>query len=126
MTFFFDNNLSIKLVKGLREFGEDVQHLKDHFPEETEDSEWLEYVGKNQFTLITRDKRIRWNPAELAALKKFKVGAFFLSSKSLDRCKIIQQLVRHWPRMKEYARKTEHPFAFRIPTSGTKFRAIQL
>ena len=126
MRFFIDNNLSPKLAKGMHEFGEDVQHLKDHFPDDAEDVNWLEYIGQNRFLLITRDLRIRWNPAELEALRKHKIGAFFLSGKNLTYCKIIQQVVRNWPRMKEYANKTKRPFAYKIPPRGAKISSIQL
>ena len=36
MRFFFDNNVSIHLARGMREFGEDVEHLKDHFPQDNQ------------------------------------------------------------------------------------------
>lgn len=48
MKFFFDNNLGEFLVNGLKEFGQDVTHLKDHFPEHTPDIKWLEFIGKNE------------------------------------------------------------------------------
>ncbi len=65
MKFFFDNNLSEHLAKGLLEFGEDVMHLRDHFNEDEVDVVWLEFIGKNGITLITKDERIRRNPLEL-------------------------------------------------------------
>ncbi len=126
MKFFFDNNLSEHLAKGLSEFGEDVMHLKDQFEENEEDVVWLEYLGKNRITLITKDERIRKNPLELQSLVKHKVGVFFLGGKKQGRCKIIQQVVRNWPRIKELAIKTRPPFAFRVPPSGTKFDRIPL
>ncbi len=126
MKFFIDNNLSESLAKGLAAFGEDVVHLKDRFPQNAPDTEWLEYVGQNQWVLITRDERVRRNPAELAALRRHRVGAFFLGGKNLNRCRIIQQLVRNWPRIKEYAGKTKPPYAFRVPPSGTKLVPIAL
>ena len=122
MKFFFDNNLSENLVKGFKAFGEDVVHLKDIFPEGTPDIKWLKYVGVNQLILVTRDERLRFNPAEIITLKQYKVGAFFLGGKNLTRCKIIQQIVRHWHRIKEFADNTQQPFIFRIPPSGKKFR----
>ena len=122
MKFFFDNNLS----RGLKVFGEDVIHLKDMFNEDTEDRIWLEQIGNKKMFLITRDERIRRNPFELNALKTYKVGAFFLGGKNLGRCKIIQQVVRNWTRIKELAAKKRPPFAFRIPPSGTKFSQIDL
>ena len=57
MRFFFDNNLSAKLAHGMREFGEDVVHLTDHFPQDAVDSEWLPFVGENQLILVTRDEK---------------------------------------------------------------------
>ncbi|MFX0202054.1 MAG: DUF5615 family PIN-like protein [Candidatus Hodarchaeota archaeon] len=126
MTFFFDNNLSESLVKGMKAFGEDVVHLKDLFPEDTDDVIWLKHVGKNGMVLITRDKKVRWNPAERGALQKYKVGAFFLGGKNLNRCRLIQQVVRNWPRIKEFAQKHPPAYAFRIPPTGTKFRTIEL
>lgn len=127
MKFFFDNNLSDKLVLGLRAFGEEnVSHLTEHFNEDTRDVDWLEFIGKNRMTLITRDERIRWNPAELAAIRKFKVGAFFLGGKNLDRCRLIQQVVRNWPRIKELTISTRRPFAYRIPPNGKQYSSINL
>jgi predicted nuclease of predicted toxin-antitoxin system len=78
MRFFFDNNLSAKLAHGMREFGEDVVHLTDHSPQDAVDSEWLPFVGENQLVLVTRDEKIRWKPAEIAAVKAYKVAVFFL------------------------------------------------
>jgi len=126
MRFFFDNNLSAKLAHGMREFGEDVVHLTDHFPQNAVDSEWLPFVGEHALVLVTRDEKIRWKPAELRAVKNFKVGAFFLGGKKLDRCQLIQQIVRNWPRMKEIARSERRPFAIRIPPHGSRFTHLTL
>lgn len=121
-----DNNLSPDLARGMRAFGENVDHLQDHFPEDCPDTEWLKYIGANDYFLLTRDNAIRHNPAELRALKEYGVGAFFLAGKNRTRWELIQQLVRNWLRIKEYADKERRPFAFRIPPSGTKFVRIPL
>lgn len=126
MKFFVDNNLSDKLANGMKAFGESVMHLREKFPEDAEDELWLEYVGKNGLVLITRDERIRRNPAQLNAMKRHKVRAFLLGGKKRGRCDIFRQVVRNWPRMKEYARKTKPPFVFRVPPSGTKFKPLHL
>ena len=126
MKFFFDNNLCIHLVKGLKAFGEDVVHLKELFKEDEQDIVWLKYIGENNIFLITRDERVRFNPKELLTLKQYNVGAFFIGGKKLNKCNIIQQVVRNWPRIKEYSRKTRKPFLFRIPPRGTKFTKLDL
>lgn len=124
MRFFIDNNLSEQLARGMKEFGEDVVHLKEFFADDADDAVWLQRIGDEGWFLITRDDKIRHRPAEIQALRNHQVGAFFLGGKNRTRCELIQQLVRNWPRIKEYASKTKRPFACRIPPSGTKFVAI--
>ena len=126
MKFFLDNNLSPHLARGMAAFGEDVSHLQDTFPSDAPDVEWLRHIGENSIILITRDERIRRNPAELSALRQFKVGAFYLGGKNRTRCELVQQLVRNWPRIKNYAAKENRPFVFRIPPRGTKFSKIPI
>ena len=126
MRFFVDNNLSVNLARGMRAFGEDVDHLQDHFPDDCPDAEWLKYIGDNDYFLITRDDAIRRNPAELSAFKSYGVGAFFLGGKNRTRWELVQQIVRNWPRIQEHAGRTRRPFAFRVPPSGTKFSQIPL
>jgi len=110
----------------MKAFGEDLIHLRELFSADTDDVRWLHHIGKNQMFLITRDERIRRRPAELKALREYEIGAFFLGGKNRSRCELIQQLVRNWPRIKEYARTTRRPFAFRVPSRGTKFDPISI
>lgn len=126
MRFFVDNNLSQQLAAGMKGFGEDVVHLREFFPPDVKDTELLARVGSEGWCLVTRDDRIRYRPAEATALRKNKVGAFFMGGKNLSRCQIIQQLVRNWPRIKKLAAKTRRPFAFRVPPTGVKIRQISL
>src|SRR5688572_22323123 len=126
MRFFVDNNLSVQLARGMAGFGESVTHLQDHYSPDAADTDWLPRIGQDEWILLTRDDRVRFNPAELAALKQHRVGAFFLGGKSRSRWDIIQQVVRNWPRMNELADKTSRPFAFRVPPQGTKIDRISL
>lgn len=126
MKFFIDNNLSPLLARGMREFGDDVVHLQEKFAADADDEAWLPYLGQNDFILVTRDEAIRWKPAEIAALRRYKVGVFFLGGKNLERCTLIQQLVRNWVHMKQIASSERRPFAYRIPPNGTSCSRIQL
>jgi len=85
LKFFLDNNLSERLAHGMKAFGEDVVHLKELFPQATEDVSWLKYVGDGGLFLVTRDERLRWNPAEIRAIREHRVGAFFLGGKERSR-----------------------------------------
>lgn len=126
MKFFFDNNLGEFLVNGLKEFGQDVTHLKDHFPEHTPDIKWLEFIGKNEMVLITRDRMIRKRLGELQALKIHGVGAFFLGGKNMGHWDQVLQVIRAWHRIKEYADKTKPPYAFTVSLAGRKFNRIPI
>lgn len=126
MKFFFDNNLSQHLAAGMLAFGENVEHLQESFPEDTDDEIWLKYIGENGLFLITRDEQIRYRPSQKAALKANNVGAFFLGGKNRTRWQLVKQLVRSWERIKEFAAKERRPFAFKIYAQGTKFVKIPL
>jgi hypothetical protein len=125
MTFFFDENLNKKLSDGMKAFGEDVIHLLQFFPAGTEDTEWLQHIGREQWFLLTLDNRIRKRPFERKALREHSIGAFFLGGKGLSACARIRQVVRSWHRIKEKALATRPPFAFRVSPSGEKFMPIQ-
>lgn len=124
MKFIFDENLSENLVRGLKEFGEDVNHITEFFPRGTPDDEWLELLGEKGWFLITRDKSIRRRPIEKEALKRFKVGAFFLGGKQMDRWQIIKQVIRIWERVQEKADNSQVPFAYQINRHGTSIDNI--
>jgi predicted nuclease of predicted toxin-antitoxin system len=125
MRFFLDNNLSVKLARGLATLSDDeVIHLRDKFPPDSPDTEWLRFIGENGYLLVSRDRKIRFHPAERRALIQYRVGAFFLSGKDLDSWDLVEQVVRNWRRMKEYAEEQSKPFIYNIPPNGTKFTRI--
>ena len=126
MKFIFDENLSPKLARGLKEFGEETSHLRDYFAEGTSDEEWLRRIGEEGWTLITLDKRIRRRPIERDALKNYKVGAFFLGGKTMRRWDYVKQIVRAWENIKHLAESETPPFAYQINTYGTKIEKLSL
>ena len=123
MRFFFDNNLSYRLAKGMQEFGEEVEHLRDSFNRDAQDVDWLPYVGNQGLFLVTKDKRIRKNPSERALLKQHKIGTFFLIAGDKTHWQIVEQIVRNWTRIKNFAEENnkKRPFICRIRASGKNF-----
>ncbi len=126
MTFFFDNNIGSFVAEGLHAFGEDVCHITEHFPVDTADEVWLEFVGRKGMCLVTRDRMIRRRPIELEALRRHRVGAFFLAGKRMGKWDQIRQIIRAWSMMKETASRTRPPFAFRVNPSGSKVERLPL
>jgi hypothetical protein len=126
MRFIFDENLGIQLSNGLKAFGEDTCHLNDWFEKGTKDEVWLQYIGENGWFLITVDKRIRRRPVEKEALKKYKVGAFFLSGKQMGRWNYIKQIVNCWEKIKAITMSESPPFAYQVNRYGTDITKLPL
>jgi hypothetical protein len=98
VTYFFDNNISFKLVNILKALDVDAIHLTNRFPPDTPDVGWLPEAGKAGWIVVTADSAIRRRPAELLALKQSGVTALFLKANFLKRGKWEQAgwLVKHW------------------------------
>jgi hypothetical protein len=128
--FFVDAGLSQKMVEGLRAWGYDnVTHIHEVFAVGTLDPEWLEYVGKNRLVLITRDKAIRKNPKEKAALTKYNIVAFFLGGDKLNIKELSRQIIFAWDKMEDCAEKQLKKGvagAFVIRPRGGKIEEIPL
>jgi len=118
MTFLLDNNLSERIALGMRGFGEQVQHLKEHFSEDAPDEEWLAEAGRRGWTVITRDLRIRYRPLEIAAIKEHSVGVIVLAGKKLRAWDLIEMTVRNWRKIAELAEQSTPPFMFQVSRGG--------
>jgi hypothetical protein len=119
LTFFFDNNLSPRLVSGLRGFGEDVVHLKDVFAPDMPDEAWIPQIGSRGWFLVSRDKRIARDPAKIRALKEAGVGAFFFTQKKDPHLwEWVEMVVRRWTEIKRWADSRQRPFVVGIPERG--------
>ena len=82
MKFFFDNNLAPKIAKGLNGFvspDHKVIHLKEQFPANTDDVDWMRKLAQEEdLIIVTADVRIGKNPQEIEAWKQAGHTIFFL------------------------------------------------
>jgi hypothetical protein len=128
--FFVDAGLGLKLVEGLRALGHtNIEHIHEKFPVGTLDEVWLEYVGKNKLVVITKDKMIRHNPKEKAALIKYGIVAFYLGGDKLSITEMGKQLMNAWDQMEACAAKQLKKGvagAFIIRPRGNKIEVIPL
>lgn len=120
VTFLFDANLPSGLAEALRVLGESAVHVNDIFAPGTPDETWIQHAGERDWCIISRDVNITRKHHELAALRKFRVGAFFLlpGKRSPDLCAIIQTVIRRWPDLKRLARTEQRPFQYQIGPRG--------
>ena len=125
MTFLFDTCLSKGIVQGLLAFGEkEVQHMDDLSLPDRRDETWLRYAGERDMVALTKDDQIRYHPAAINEMRKYKVGVFILKGKKLRRWALILQVLNNWEKIKEISKNTKKPFCFKIRTRGKKFERI--
>jgi predicted nuclease of predicted toxin-antitoxin system len=126
--FFVDANFGINLVYGLRALGyTNIEHIYEKFEEGVLDEEWLQYAGENDLVIITKDKKIRKNPKEKAALNKFKLIAFYLGGSERSIKEISKQLIMAWDKMESTVikhRKRDVAGAYIIRPAGGKIEEI--
>lgn len=129
LKFFFDEGLGQNLAKAMRLVGKDVEHVLDKFPSGTKDEEWLDYIGRNGYVLVTKDKAIRKRPNEKAMLVKHKIVAFYLSGSEKSGHDIWKQLANAWEKMEAKAyqqQKTGRAGAFLVHAAGGKIEPLPL
>lgn len=86
---FLDRSLGrIKVPRLLREAGLNLVTLAEHYgvpaDESVADEDWLRLAGERGWAVFMKDTRIRYNPAERAAVRDYGVRSFCLSSQSLS------------------------------------------
>lgn len=130
INFFVDNNLSLKLVTGLRNLGYiNIEHLQETFKEDTIDDVWLKYVGEKGLILITKDKKIRKNPKEKQALIRHKIIAYYLGGTQVGIRETSKQIINAWDKMELTAKKAKKrgtAVAFIVRPRGGKIEEMPL
>ncbi|MBN1684526.1 MAG: DUF5615 family PIN-like protein [Gammaproteobacteria bacterium] len=127
--FLFDEGIGHDFVKAFKLLGKNVEHVLDNFPQATKDEVWLEYAGKNNLVLVTKDKSIRKNPSEKALIIKYGIVAFYLGGSEKSGQDIAKQLINAWSTMEAIAKKQHKKglaSAFIIRPSGNVLKEIPL
>jgi PIN like domain len=97
-----------------------VKHERhgDHFAPGTEDAVWLPFIGGHGWLLVTKDKRIRYNELEKAAVLHHRVREFYFSSGNYSGAEMAEMLVAALPEMAKACRKHGPPFIASITKTG--------
>jgi uncharacterized protein with PIN domain len=87
LEFFVDRSLGRhRVAQALRSAGWTLRTHHEIYGERDEwvpDVEWLELCGNDDRPVLTKDRRLRYRPAEIAAIQRFGVRAFVLTAGSL-------------------------------------------
>lgn len=120
MRFLLDNNLPPALARALHEltksdYDHTVEHLKDKFPANTPDTEWIEALAKEgDWAVITHDRFNKGLEREVlrrAGLKVFMLDKSWGNHKFWDKA---HQLVRWSPSIMDQSERLDGGAAFRV------------
>ena len=132
MKVLLDNNLSPAIARALNELfshEHDVVALRDKFPANTPDSEWITELSKDgRWVVISGDRRITRNKAELSAFRNSRLVGFFLS-KGLYKAKVIKQaerLLALWERIETLATTVEGGAMFELQVKSSLVRQLRI
>lgn len=119
VVLFIDRSLGGKLVvDALRAAGAEMIAHDDVFDQATPDEDWLAEAGRRNWTVLTKDSRIRRNPLERAAYRDAGVRVFALTRKDLSGSEMADIFINALPGMLRRAGVVPPPFVFSISRGG--------
>jgi hypothetical protein len=134
MRFYFDENFSPYLIRGLREFqlgrrseNFEVMSIKEEFGQGTKDEDWIPKVAQAHGVAVTFDLNINRIRAQRHLWTSHKLGMVFFrppKKKSWNYWEKVQITVKMWQEMKTICSTHSAPFAFILQTPGPKFSPI--
>lgn len=125
-----DENLSpylARALEGLLSADHQIEHIRSHFGPGLTDLSWIEILSQQgEWIILSGDRRISRNKAELAAFRSSNLIGFFLC-RTLTQKPVRQQLIRIltiWDQIEAQARLVQPGAMFEIPERSGKFRSI--
>jgi hypothetical protein len=135
LTFYFDRNFGNRLPNALASLQLNVVHHHSRkadlgmpcrgrkellFADSVKDDHWLEFVGRKSWIAFSHDEKFHkpGYEVELAAIKQFKVGCFYLwGANAVCREKALCFL-KAYDKIVELVASTPRPFIYRIDLNG--------
>ena len=132
MKVLIDEHLPPALARALNTLlgsEHEVSHVRDKFGQGVKDIEWIEALNREgRWVVISADRRITRNKAELQAFRNSKLLGFFMS-RSLYKSKITKQaerLLALWDGIADLAARMEGGAMFELPMKSTRIRQLKL
>lgn len=120
MILFFDKNIGIGIPKVLGKldppFG--VEYYQNHFVLNLEDDKWLPVVGSNNWTVIGHDRKFHKKQNELDAIKKYKVGCFYLWGAEATKWEKVKVFFKACDNIITAESSTPRPFIYSVKKNG--------
>ena len=102
----FDNDISPRLAAMLNALDVDVFALRDKFPPDTKDVDFLERLKGSGIVLISANTSMRTNAIESRVLKQANITALYLGpfGGRMGLWRQAEWLIKHWPTIDGFAR----------------------
>jgi len=127
MKFFIDENMPPQLAEGLailerpNSEGIEIFSIQKEYGRGIQDEDWIPRVGQEHGIVITQDYNIQRTQQQYELLRKYKMGIFYLRPPGKTGYKyweMVQKIISHWVEIKNLAKTTKFPFAYRIMPRG--------
>jgi hypothetical protein len=123
-----DENLG-KIPLALTLVGYDARYFKALGWSGKKDIEWLPWVGKADWLLLSCNKKQLTVPSECNAILQNNVGVVYLTNGEEFPPKVLELILRKWELLELLWNTTERPFARFLHPNGmltSKYRNLQL
>jgi len=117
-TWFIDRSLGRRIVADLRAAGFQVEEHSAHFADNAADVEWLGEAGRRGWVVLTKDKAVRRNALELAAILASGVACFSLGHGNLKAEQMAQAFIAARRRMEKALRRFDPAMTASVSTAG--------
>ena len=121
MKIFIDEDTGVGVAKALYELKiatVDWIGSGRNIPKGTPDEQWIPYVGRGQFLLLSCNTGILESETQRNLLIQEKVGAVFITSGQITRLQLMQFLMRRWDWLVALYETQPRPFAYLTPING--------
>jgi predicted nuclease of predicted toxin-antitoxin system len=127
--FFVDNNLPEKLAQilDILECAIEVRHIKDLFPANTKDVEWIKALAdEGNWLILTQDISITKRRLELCALRESGLSIICLEKgwSSLKFYPKTAKLIGAWPNILEVASKARTQAIWSVSVGNCKIQDL--
>jgi hypothetical protein len=98
--------------------GATVEIHDDRFEQDIEDEDWLREVGKRNWVVLTKDKKIASRRLELLAVAQGDVRLFAFTDGDVSGVVVAQAFVNALENMQRFIRGNQPPFIAKVYQSG--------
>lgn len=111
--YFTDRDLGKQFAQILIAGGLAVERHADHFADNAADEDWLQDVGRRGWIALTRDRRIRYKPNQLAAVMRNGVALLVIVGKA-PLPDLARSFLSTLPRIEDFLRRQRAPLIAKV------------